>query len=89
MTCCGQKRAQLVQTSRASQRPEERSLSQPQALRGDPVYYQYVGKTGLTVIGRETRKIYRFDNPGMVVAVDVRDKRSLEAVPTLRQVKSH
>ena len=90
MMCCGQKRAQLLQTSRDSRTPVpgETSALQHQASGVDPVYFQYVGKTGLTVIGRETHVLYRFDRPGMVVIVDARDKRSLESVPTLRQVKS-
>jgi hypothetical protein len=50
-------------------------------------YFQYLGKTGVTVIAPRTRKRYRFDRTGAVVAVDPRDQRALAAVPTLRQVK--
>jgi hypothetical protein len=49
-------------------------------------YFQYLGKTGLTVIGPRTRRRYRFDRPGAVVAVDRRDERALAAVSVLRQV---
>jgi hypothetical protein len=56
--------------------------------RDAPVYFQYTGRTGMTVIGRETRSRYRFNSPGAVVAVDVRDQFALAAVPNLRQVQS-
>ena len=52
-----------------------------------PAYFQYIGKTGLTVMGPRTRKRYRFDNPGAVVVVDPRDKHALAAVPALREVE--
>jgi hypothetical protein len=89
MTCCGKKRAQARQTTQASrvlERGEQTSV-QHQPERAAPVYFQYTGKTKLTVIGRETRRRYRFDSPGAVVAVDLRDRRSLAAVPTLRYVR--
>ena len=89
MECCGKKRAQLLQTIPASRTrvPGEQSSSQRQAVRDAPVYFQYVGNNGLTVIGGKTNIVYRFDRPGMVVAVDPRDKRALEAVSSLREVK--
>ena len=74
MSCCGDKRTQLYQ---ASQVPAETNTS---------VYFQYTGKTGMTVIGRETRRRYRFDKPGAVIAVDAKDKAALVFVPNLRQV---
>ncbi len=89
MSCCGDKRAQLLKTAEASQvlEQKERTPSQHQSARDTLVYFEYVGKKGLTVIGRETRRLYRFDRPGALVAVDNRDKRALEAVPTLRPVR--
>lgn len=79
MTCCGDKRAQLNLTR------QELEPGKP----ADPVFFQYTGRTGLTVIGRETRLRYRFDSPGAVVAVDGKDRLALTFVPNLRQVKSH
>lgn len=79
MACCGDKRVQLNQARRGLY-PEEQT---------DPVYFQYTGRTGITVTGRETRSRYRFDSPGAVVAVDIRDRLALAAVPNLRQVKGH
>jgi hypothetical protein len=75
MPCCGKKRAQARQTT------------QTRSERDSPAYFQYLGKTGLTVIGSRTRQRYRFDRPGAVVAVDPRDRRALVDVPTLRQVR--
>jgi hypothetical protein len=40
----------------------------------------------MTVVGGITGKRYRFDAPGARVSVDVRDRRSVAAVPNLRQV---
>jgi hypothetical protein len=78
MACCGDNRAQLNLI---------RQALEPGKL-ADPVFFQYTGRTGLTVIGRATRIRYRFDNPGAVVAVDKRDQLALSFVPNLRQVKS-
>jgi hypothetical protein len=78
MACCGDKRAQ-VNLTRQQLEPGKQS---------DPVFFQYTGRTGLTVIGRETGLRYRFDSPGAVIAVDGRDRLALTFVPNLRQVKS-
>jgi hypothetical protein len=90
MSCCGEKRAQLLKTNKARQVPKhkERTSSQNQPAGNTLVYFQYVGNKKLTVIGRKTRRLYRFDRPGAVLAVDFRDKRALEAVPSLRLVRS-
>jgi hypothetical protein len=50
------------------------------------VSFQYVGSTGLTVIGPVTQKVYVFDGPGMQLSVDIRDARSLAVIPLLRQL---
>lgn len=49
------------------------------------VYFEYRGKTGLSVLGPITGKRYRFSGYGDKVAVDVRDRPSLAAVPHLRE----
>lgn len=51
----------------------------------DRVIFEYVGDTGMTVVGPVTGKRYRFDRPGARVEVDLRDRRPLTAVPRLRQ----
>lgn len=50
------------------------------------VYFEYVGKSGLTVFGSATNKKYRFDRPGSRVEIDPRDRPSLAKVPSLREV---
>ncbi len=89
MPCCGKKRAQARQTQPARRMPETagRTAAQHRPERNSSVFFQYLGRTGLTVIGPRTRKRYRFDNPGAVVAVDPRDQRALRAVTILRQVR--
>jgi hypothetical protein len=90
MSCgCGKKRAQLLQTTQASRVLEagDQTSLQHQPERDTPIYFQYIGKTGLTVVGPRTRKRYRFDGPGVVVTVDPRDQRALAAVSILRQVR--
>jgi hypothetical protein len=41
----------------------------------------------MTVIGPITGKRYRFDGPGSMVEVDLRDRLSLAALPRLRQMQ--
>ena len=50
------------------------------------VSFEYIGKTGLTVLGPITMKRYRFGYPDAVVAVDPRDAPSFIAVPNLRRL---
>lgn len=87
--CCGKKRAEESQTTQMNPAPkaEERIPAQPQPESDPLVYFQYLGATGLTLIGPTSRKRYRFDSPGAVVVVDPRDKRALAGVSVLRQVK--
>ena len=88
MSCCGKKREQLLAV--APSPPLSRSAAPParqaQAALQSRVFFEYVGHTGMTVIGPATGKQYRFDRPGSRIEVDLRDRRSLEAVPQLRQL---
>jgi hypothetical protein len=88
MPCCGKKRARArgkTQTRRAPERTE-RTVPQPRPEPDSPPHFQYIGKTGLTLMGPRTRKRYRFDHPGAIVAIDPKDERALQAVSVLRQV---
>jgi hypothetical protein len=89
MPCCGKKRAQLGRKTRTRRAPEpkEETVSQPRPEPQPLAYFQYQGKTGLTVIGPRTRKRYRFGHAGAVVAVHPRDVRALATVSVLRQVR--
>jgi hypothetical protein len=73
MSCCGRMRTEMHPVL---------PVAQPSAA----ALFEYVGKTGLTIIGPGTRTSYRFDRPGARVLVDGRDRASLAAVPTLRQL---
>jgi hypothetical protein len=48
------------------------------------IVFEYVGPTGLTVIGAVTGKRYRFNRTGTTAAVDARDASWLVTVPNLR-----
>jgi hypothetical protein len=89
MPCCGNKRAQARQTTQTRQvpKPAKTTSWQRRPERDSPAYFQYLGKRGLTVMGPKTRKVYRFDSPGAVVAVDPKDWRALSAVSALKQVR--
>ncbi len=63
--------------------PAARSVVQ----RYSDAYFQYLGKTAMTVAGPVSGKRYRFNGYAAIVAVDLRDRRSLAAVPNLRQVR--
>jgi len=82
MPCCGGRRVQVTQ-SPAAQIPRSRPAQQ---VRYSQAFFQYVGTTGLTVVGAVSGRRYRFDSPGVTVAVDFRDQSSMQNVPHLRRV---
>lgn len=89
MSCCGKKREQIKSTT-----PRPRvSLNRPIAIspastdNEGVIEYEYIGRTGLNLIGPVTGKFYRFDRPGARLAVDPRDKPGLINVPLLRPVR--
>jgi hypothetical protein len=86
--CCGKKRARAQRKTQTQQiaKPEEKTAPQPRQARNSQAHFQYLGKTGLTVLGPWTRKRYRFDHPGAIVAIDQKDTRAIAAVSILRQV---
>jgi hypothetical protein len=57
-----------------------------QTARYSQTFFQYTGRTSLTVLGGATGTRYHFDSPGAVVATDFRDQASLLAVPMLHRV---
>jgi hypothetical protein len=48
--------------------------------------FQYVGSTGLTVIGPATGRMYRFSGPGSKERVELQDRAGLLRVPQLREI---
>jgi hypothetical protein len=89
MSCCGSQRMTL--RSDIAGRPQP-FLKTPELATVDKpvsqnqVSLQYVGVTGLTVVGAATGTRYRFASPGAIVAVDLRDAPSLRPLPHLRRV---
>jgi hypothetical protein len=51
-------------------------------------YFQYSGKTAITVTGPVSGMRYRFPSPGSRLPVDIRDRAALAAVPGMVQVQS-
>ena len=96
MSCCGKKREQF--TSGPPNRPHSVSPVRYPAVPQMParpsrpgplqsrVFFEYVGQTALTVVGRATGKQYRFERRGARLEVDLRDRLSMTAVPHLRQL---
>jgi hypothetical protein len=74
MSCCGRRMRTDMRTVVTAARPPA------------GVLFEYVGRTGLTIIGPGSRTSYRFDGPGARVLVDGRDRPSLAVIPTLRRV---
>ena len=82
MSCCGKQRDQFPGTG---QTPPRVNDQQRQPLSQLAIRFEYVGATGLTVVGPVTGKRYRFDNHGSRVLIDSRDASSMATVPHLRR----
>lgn len=91
MACCGRNRQLLSAVPGASSGGTASYASKPGEAAEKKyytvAYFEYTGKTKLTVIGPRTGKRYVFDKPGAVVMVDLKDRLSLTAVAGLRQKK--
>jgi len=87
MSCCGSKRRRLRQVTPSHKAPKTAEKPRKLGLISDsPVYFQYIGKTSLRLVGPRTRKLYLFNYPGAEIAVDPRDQFALENVSTLKKV---
>jgi hypothetical protein len=92
--CCGKGSSTLPQPHRTIQRAgaditntRQSAIRQISAL-NSVAYFQYNGKTAMTVIGPVSKAAYRFHAPGRRVVVDLRDRQSLAAIPQLTEVRS-
>ena len=90
MSCCGKKRRRFHKRvpNRQALEATENTFPRPRPAAQTGVYFEYVGKTALTVLGPISRKRYRFGRPGARLEVDGRDAPALIAVPKLRRVKT-
>lgn len=87
--CCGNQRQQFHAGNPAGHGVRLASSKASAGTRRQAaVYFEYVGPTGLTAVGGASGARYRFERGGAVVTVDPRDRRSLQAIPSLRQVTS-
>src|SRR5579872_3646148 len=87
MSCCGSKRALFavrnVGAVLSDLRPTPRGARTHVPV--SPVIFEYVGKTGLTVRGSATHRIYRFASSGAHLAIDPRDAGAMRGIPNLRE----
>lgn len=88
--CCGKNRLVVSQTrvfsrgGRTMQTSRTLTSRQPSYV----AYFEYTGKTAMTVVGPVSGMWYRFAAPGSRIPVDFRDRAALTAVPSLVQVQS-
>lgn len=80
MPCCGNLRKQGMD--------RQAPYLKPTRVREDSggVYFKYIGKTGMIVIGPYTGFHYQFLYAGAVVPVDQRDYEALTRVPHLIEI---
>lgn len=83
--CCGRNKPAVARTGASMSRRAGTNFVPPS---GPVSYFEYRGRTGLTVTGPGTGVLYRFPSPGSRVAVDPRDRQALAAIPQLIQVRS-
>ena len=90
MSCCGKMRAAMgapaMIASGTAISPHASAPGSASGFRQSRVFFEYVGRSGLTVIGPASGRRYRFEKPGARLEVDLKDRRSLAGVPYLRQV---
>jgi hypothetical protein len=79
MACCGQRRINVGSGrgfSSAAQRQENSSVM---------ATFEYIGPTGMTVVGPISGVKYRFASSGSRVQIHWRDVASMSGVPNLRR----
>jgi hypothetical protein len=90
MPCCGKQREQLYRTvpTRGKPNPQPMVATPARPTLHRTGSFEYIGKTGLTVLGPVSGRRYRFNHPGAIVEVDPRDSPSMTTVPCLRPTRS-
>jgi hypothetical protein len=88
MSCCGDKRAQLrgggpIQGTGLGRK----GAGLPTAGSQQASYFEYLGTTGITLLGLVTHKKYAFSGTGARVVVDARDAAAVRRVPGLREIR--
>ncbi|MCF3111179.1 hypothetical protein LL912_20490 [Niabella sp. CC-SYL272] len=77
MCNCGDKRSQLVLSS-------GHAAAAGTGIWSD-IWFEYTGRSALTVKGFITGRTYRFSTPGAVLLVDYRDASKMLLVPSLKR----
>lgn len=86
MCNCGNKRnefssGQGIAINNSQIIPQQRKKMWPD------IYFQYTGKTALTVTGKITGKNYRFSKTGETGLIDYRDASGMMAIPVLKKIQ--
>jgi hypothetical protein len=84
-SCCGHQRRAVRQPSVTE--TAFSFTSSTSANTSEPAEFEYIGRTGLTVIGPLTGQRYRFARTGARLQVDGRDSYGLATVPLLKRVR--
>ena len=86
MSCCGRQRGPMALHPVPARVQEwEQERQRPPAL-SHGIRYEYVGATGMTVVGPATGRRYRFEGHGSRALIDPRDALSMATVPHVRRV---
>jgi hypothetical protein len=83
MPCCGGARAFPVLHAQPSTPSAQPARGQQPSV----AVFRYDGEGSLTVIGPQTGRKYWFERGGAELAVDLRDRAAVAAVPKLRQIR--
>ena len=84
MCNCGNKRNDYASAGSFVQ--ANKKIEPQKATTGQDAYFEYTGKTALTVTGNISGKRYRFSEPGDKQLIYFRDAAGMMRVPVLRLV---
>lgn len=84
MCNCGNKRNDIVGIPSFKQ--NNQNIGPQKSSMWPDAYFEYIGKTALTVTGNISGKQYRFNSPGGKQLIDYRDASGMMKVPVLKRV---
>lgn len=84
MCNCGNKRNNYTQQQQSNSVNTNTNASKTGINVGN-TNFLYTGKTALTVKGNVTGKSYRFNYPGDIQAINIRDAAGMAMVPVLKR----
>lgn len=89
MCNCGNKRNDYAAAAAGSFIQTTNKNGQQNLNAAQDVYFEYLGKTALTVTGNVSGKRYRFSEPGDKQIIYYRDTAGMMRVPILRLVQDN